>query len=210
MKSVKDRKSQWFTVLLKCVLKHDFQCFGYEKKDVICSRLKKNNKRNVKPEKLEVMKNLNYVTILVVGFLFVAISASAADVRTEFKEYEITSVEDIHVGKSIKAIWTVSYSNNETPVTVVKRKTVDGIEYVVQSNHFAVSYLASAAGFGAKEVRKSWSSVPKRITDAVICKQELANQAIITPNSVNDERALKLIASYLPDLLNDGYTHLLN
>ena len=156
------------------------------------------------------MKNLNYVTILVVGFLFVAISTSATDIRKEFKEYEITTVEDIHVGKNVKAIWTLSYSNDETPVTVVKRKTAEGIEYVVQSNHFAVSYVATVNGFGAKEVRSSWSSVPKKINNAVISKEELANQAIITPNQVNDECALGLIASYLPELINDGYTHLLN
>lgn len=161
-------------------------------------------------EKLKVMKNLNYVTILVVGFLFVAISASAAGVRNEFKEYEITSVEDIHVGKNVKAIWTLRYSNDEAPVTVVKRKTIDGIAYVVQGSHFAVSYTATSAGFGAKEVRKSWSSVPSKITNAVISKKELAKQAVITPAVVNDERALGLIANYLPDLINDGYTHLLN
>jgi hypothetical protein len=156
------------------------------------------------------MKNLNYVTILVVGFLFVAISASATGVRKEFKAYEIISVEDIHVGKNVKAIWTLSYSNDEAPVTVVKRKTVEGIEYVVQSNHFAVSYVATVHGFGAKAVRSAWSSVPKKINNAVISKAELANQAIITPNKVDDERALGLIASYLPELINDGYTHLLN
>jgi hypothetical protein len=38
----------------------------------------------------------------------------------------------------------------------------------------------------------------------------MKNQQIITPNKVDDEKALGLIASYLPDLLNDGYTHLLN
>ena len=156
------------------------------------------------------MKNLNYVTILVVGFLFVAISANATGIRTEFKEYEINSVEDIHLGKNVKAIWTLSYSETEDAVTVVKRKTIEGTEYVVHSNHFAVSYAATANGFGAKEVRKAWSSVPRKITNAVICKEELAKQEIITPNKVDDKKALGLIASYLPELINDGYTHLLN
>lgn len=156
------------------------------------------------------MKNLNYVTILVVGFLFVAVSATATGIRNEFKEYEITSVEDIHVGKNVKAIWTLSYSNEEVPVTVVKRKTLEGVEYVVQTNHFAVSYVATSNGFGAKEVRNAWSSVPKKINNAVISKDELAKQAIITPNKVDDKTALGLIAGFLPELLNDGYTHLLN
>lgn len=156
------------------------------------------------------MKNLNYVTILVVGFFLVAISADATGIRNEFNEYEITAVDDIHVGKNIKAIWTLSYSNNETPVTVVKRKTLEGIEYVVQSDHFAVSYASTVKGFGAKTVRSSWTTVPKRISNAVISKEELAKQAIITPKKVDDKQALGLIASYLPELMNDGYTHLLN
>ena len=156
------------------------------------------------------MKNLNYVTILVVGFLFVAISANATGIRNEFKEYEITTVNDIHVGRSVKAIWTLSYSTNEAPVTVVKRKTLEGIEYVVQTKYFAVSYSSTANGFGAKEVRSTWTNVPKKISNAVINKDQLAKQQIITPNKVNDEVALGLIASYLPELINENYTHLLN
>jgi hypothetical protein len=38
----------------------------------------------------------------------------------------------------------------------------------------------------------------------------MARQEIITPNRVNDEKAMGLIASFLPDLINDGYTHILN
>lgn len=161
-------------------------------------------------EKLKVMKKLNYVTILVVGFLFVAISANAAGIRNEFREYEITTVNDLHVGKSVKAIWTLSYSDNEAPVTVVKRKTMEGFEYVVQTDHFAVSYASTVKGFGAKEARSNWTNVPKKISNAVINKEQLAKQQIITPNRVNDEIALGLIASYLPELLNENYTHLLN
>lgn len=156
------------------------------------------------------MKKVNYVTILFVLFFIVSAVANASGVRTDFKEYEITPVEDVHMGKNVKAIWTVSYNKKEAPVTVVKRKTIEGIEYVVQGEYFAVSYIASSKGFGAKEVRKSWSNVHRKINNAVICKKELARQQIITPNKVNDELALGLIASYLPELINEGYTHLLN
>lgn len=156
------------------------------------------------------MKNLNFVTALVIGLLFVTTTINARGIRTEFKEYEIASVNDLHLGKNVKAVWTLSYNESETPVTVVKRKTVEGIEYVVQGSHFAISYAATATGFGAKEVRSSWSNVHKRITKAVISKEELAKQQVITPNKVDDKRALGLIAAYLPELINDGYTHLLN
>ena len=92
------------------------------------------------------------------------------------------------MGKSVKALWTVSYSDQEDPVTVVKRKTLEGVEYVVHSKFFQISYASSSEGFGAKETRRAWSDVPKRISRAVINKEELVRQEIITPNKVDDER----------------------
>ena len=162
--------------------------------------------------KIKVMKKLNLVTILVAAFLLVTVvaSASGTGTRAAFTAYEIEAVDNLYMGKSVKALWTLSYSVNEEPVTVVKRKTLEGVEYVVHSKHFEVSYAASANGFGAKELRRSWSEVPRKITKAVINQEELARQQILTPNKVDDEKALGLIASYLPDLINDGYTHLLN
>ena len=155
------------------------------------------------------MKKLSFFSVLMVC-LFLVSNASATGTRSEFNTFEITSVDDIFAGKNVKAIWTVSYSDTETPVTVVKRKTLEGTEYVVYSKYFEVSYLASSQGFGTKTVRHSWSHVPKKINNAVINQEEFAKQEVITPNKVDDEYALGLIASYLPYLLNDGYTHLLN
>ena len=68
------------------------------------------------------MKNLNYATILVLGFFFISLATNASALRNEFKEYEITTVNDIHMGKNVQAIWTVSYSDTEVPVTVIKIK----------------------------------------------------------------------------------------
>lgn len=156
------------------------------------------------------MKKVRLLSVITVSFLVLAISVNATGLRTEFANYEISTVDDLYVGKKVQAIWTLSYSTDEVPVTVVKRKTSEGAEYVVHSKFFEVSYAATNNGFGAKEVRKSWSNVDKKITKAVLSQEEMARQQIITPKNVNDQRALDLIASYLPDLVNDGYTHLLN
>lgn len=156
------------------------------------------------------MKNLNYVTVLVLGLFFISMSAQASGTRTEFNSYEITTVNELHMGKKVQAIWTVSYSKAEEPVTIVKRKTFEGVEYVVQNKYFAVSYLSTVNGFGAKEVRKSWSGVHKKLNEAVINKEELSKQKLITTNKVNDDYAIGLIASFLPELINDDYTHILN
>ncbi|MCY1723241.1 hypothetical protein OU798_23025 [Prolixibacteraceae bacterium Z1-6] len=156
------------------------------------------------------MKRINYFTVILVTIFLMSVSASATGTRTEFKAYEIEELDNLYMGKEVRALWTLRYSLNEEPVTVVKRKTLEGTEYVVHSKFFEVSYASTADGFGTKEVRRAWSDVPKKITRAVINDEELARQRIITPNKVTDEKALGLIASYLPDLINDGYTHLLN
>ena len=156
------------------------------------------------------MKKLSLLSALVVCLFVVSVSVNATGLRTEFNEYEISIVDDLFMGKNVNAIWTLSYSNQESPVTVVKRETWEGVDYVVHSKFFEVSYASTAAGFGTKEVRGTWSNVPKKISRAVISQEEMKRQQIITPKRVDDKRALALIASYLPDLINDGYTHLLN
>lgn len=172
----------------------------------------RNNKNNFNKQVLNfsVMKKLNVLSILVVCLFFVSVSASAVGWKKEFKDYEISEVEDLYLGKRVKAIWTLSYSNQEVPVTVVKRKTTEGVEYVVNSKFFEVSYASTARGFGVKKVRNSWSNVSKNISRAVISQDEMKKQSVITPKRVTDKEALGLIASYLPDLINEGYTHLLN
>lgn len=156
------------------------------------------------------MKRISYVSVFILVFLLSVNFANATGVRSAFNEYEINLVQDLHIGKQVKAVWKLSYSKDETPITIVKRKTMDGAEYLVQSEYFAVCYSSTALGFGAKRAKGSWCAVPKKINRAVINQQELARQEILTPAKVTDEVALGLIASYLPDLLNEGYTHLLN
>lgn len=155
------------------------------------------------------MKKLNVLFAMFVCLVLVSTTVLAVGSRKEFKDFEITSVDDIIVGKNVEAIWKVGYGETEIPVTVVKTKTIEGSEYIVFSKFFEVSYGNTKTGFGAKEVRNSWSKVPKKINRAVINNKEFQKQKVLTPNKVNDEKALGLIASYLPFLLNDGYTHLL-
>ena len=156
------------------------------------------------------MKRISYLAAFILVFFLSSNLANATGNRSAFKEYEINLVQDLHMGKQVKAVWKLSYSKNETPVTVVKRKTIDGTEYLVQSEYFAVCYSSTSTGFGAKAAKRAWCAVPKKINRAVINQQELARQEILTPAKVDDETALGLIASYLPDLINKGYTHLLN
>jgi hypothetical protein len=142
--------------------------------------------------------------------LVLSVSVNASGYRTDFKNYEIESVDDLNFGKSVDKVWTLTYNSSNNPVTVVKHKTMGGAEYVVRSKFFEVSYAASADGFGAKKVRNSWRSVPRQINDMVLSQEQMKMQEVITPNKVDDEKALGLIASFLPALLNENYTHVLN
>ena len=156
------------------------------------------------------MKKSVFLFAIAIVVILSSKSLFASETSSEFNNYKITEVNDLYLGKDVKAVWKISYSSTEVPVTVVKHKTLEGTEYVVHSKFFDVCYLASSNGFGAKEVRNCCKVVPKKITSAVINKDQMKRQQIITPNKVDDERALGLIASYLPDLINEGYTHLLN
>ncbi len=150
--------------------------------------------------------------LFAIAFVVVLTSQNllATETSTEFKDYSITEVNNLFLGKDVKAVWKISYSNSETPVTVVKQKTSKGTEYIVHSEFFDVSYVASVKGFGVRNVSKSFRNAPKKISSAVLNQDQMKRQRIITPNSVDDEKALGLIAAYLPDLINEGYTHLLN
>lgn len=156
------------------------------------------------------MKKLSILLVLVVCLPVLSGKVFATGLKTGFSECEIVEMEDLHLGKNVQKVWTLRYSDQESPVTVVKHKTAAGVEYAVHSSYFEVVYAATPAGFGAKAARKSLCSVPAKINKAVLSEQELARQRVITQGKVDDNKALGLIASYLPDLINEGYTHLLN
>lgn len=156
------------------------------------------------------MKKSGLFTVIVFLGVFAGLTAGATGFRSEFSNYEINSVDDLHLGKKVQKVWTLAYSKDEMPITVVKTRNLDGTNYIVRSEHFEVTYLATTIGFGITEMKKSWRNVPKQISDAVLNQEEVKKQAIITPNKVDDETALGLIAGFLPQLINEGYTHLLN
>ena len=157
------------------------------------------------------MKKLSLVIVFAVALaMTTAVNTSAAETSEEFVNYKIESVNDLHVGKNIEKIWTLTYSADEVPVTVLKRKTASATNYIVRSEYFEVCYTSNADGFGVEKIKKSWANVPAKITEAVISEKDMLNQKVITPKKVDDDRALALIANYLPELVNDTYTHLLN
>lgn len=156
------------------------------------------------------MKNFKITTVIAVCFIIASAYAGAVETNKGIRNYEIDAVENVQMGKNVEKVWTLTYKGSENPVTVIKRSTLDGTFYVVNSKFFEVCYLASSNGFGARSVKKAWSNVPRQINSVVLNSDEIKRQQTLTPGKVDDEKALGLIASYLPGLLNSNYEHLLN
>jgi hypothetical protein len=134
---------------------------------------------------------------------------AARPASNETNAVEITAISDLHLDNSIEKLWKVSYSKEETPVTIALRPTAKGTEYVVRSKFFEVVYANHQHGFGVRYMPASLKEVPDRINYSVLNKQQMHQQRMLAPDKVSDEDALKLIVSYLPDLLNENYQHLI-
>jgi hypothetical protein len=113
------------------------------------------------------------------------------------------------LGKSAEKVWTISYSQQEKPVTIALRTVSGTKEYVVRAEFFEVIYTSDNEGFGVRKIHSTLRQIPEKINASVLNKQQIKQQTVLTPNKVSDAFALELIASYLPDLLNAGYKHLI-
>jgi hypothetical protein len=168
------------------------------------------NKKLMFNLKLKTMKNLKVLVVLIICVFIISVRAEAAGIRKGFNKYEIAAIENLSMGINVEKAWNLKYEGSENGVVVVKRATPDGYAYIVSSRFFEVCYMSSSKGFGTRSVKKSWSTVPAQINSAVLNVDEFKKQAVITQNKIDDEKALGLIASYLPSLINDNYIHLLN
>ena len=133
----------------------------------------------------------------------------AGSAKTGSSVFEITPVENLFLGKNIEKVWTITYSEQEKPLTIALQKTGKNFAYVVRSEFFEVIYSSDQNGFGVKKVAHANRTVNNRINFSILNLDEMNRQRILTPNPVTEEYALGLIASYLPDLLNEGYKHLI-
>jgi triacylglycerol esterase/lipase EstA (alpha/beta hydrolase family) len=163
-----------------------------------------------------ILIKLNFTAMKksVIFLFFVALcfsfSNGFASMRSGFDNYAIEAVDNVVPGVDVQKVWSLKNNDSENPVTVTKRNMKGGVAYLVSSKHFEVCYACTSKGFGIKNPKRSWCQVPAEINAAVLNSDALLNQKVITPAEVDDETALGLIASYLPDLINYEYLYLLN
>lgn len=145
------------------------------------------------------------VIVLVMAF---SVNTFAGD-RT-FADYKITPVETQELKTGTECAWLLTYNENESQIMIELQMTKRCKNYVVRGDHFEVVYVCSGKGFGARAAKMSECKLPVELTSQVINAKELEKQRLISSNPVDDEKALGLIAAYLPDLVNPSYQHLLN
>jgi hypothetical protein len=171
-------------------------------------KLKKTEIEN-KTLKFKVMKTIKLRFAIIAVLFFVSSVSFAVKTGSKNNEFEITPIENLHLGNSIEKVWTINYSELEKPVTITSRTTATGKEYVVRSNYLEVVYAMDNKGFGVKKMGNSTKEVPEMLASSILNKKEMNAQRILTTNQVSDAIALELIAIHLPDLLNDPYLHLI-
>ncbi|MCW0482124.1 hypothetical protein [Gaoshiqia sediminis] len=156
------------------------------------------------------MKKSFFKLFAIVALLAVAFSVNALAGDRAFADYKITPVENQELKTGAECAWLLTYNENESQIMIELQRTKRCKNYIVRGDHFEVVYVCSGNGFGARAAKMSECKLPVELTSQVINANELAKQRLISSNPMDDEKALGLIAAYLPDLVNPSYQHLLN
>jgi hypothetical protein len=157
------------------------------------------------------MKKRNrIISLLFVAFFACSLSVFAGGETDFVDEYKISSKVDFEPGKTFQKSWEITYGESKRPVEVLLKETRRGDEYIVRTKYFEVKYVSSKKGFGARSMDSSDLIVPESLNNQVINEDKLANQKTILMSQVDRERALALIADFLPELVNEQYQNILN
>lgn len=142
-------------------------------------------------------------------YLFADSPVNAGNANKLESLYVISEVEHLHLGNNIEKVWFLSYSEKESPITIALYESAHGKRYVVRSKFFEVLYASDKSGFGVRKMHNSLKQVPEDINTKVLNQQQMENQQVLKSGALTDDDALKLIASSLPELLNEDYHHLI-
>ena len=145
--------------------------------------------------------NLIFALFIVICLVSVSQNASAA-----LNDSFTITATDNSVNSST---WNLKYSESESGFKITMSEKNGEKEYTVSSKFFEVAYILNKNGFGARLVKASKAQVPVQILEKIINQDALSHQKMISNAQIDNETALNLIASYLPDLINDNYKQLL-
>lgn len=112
-------------------------------------------------------------------------------------------------GNETRDVWSINYLESQRSVKVVKYAVKKGFEYAVHSDFFDVCYENSKNKFGVKYLKRSLCKVDDQLTQRVIDNTKMGRQKILLNKQTDDQTAVELIATYLPELLGENYKFLL-
>jgi hypothetical protein len=169
---------------------------------------RKSDFNNLKRNKMK-KRNL-FVYVMLVVFTTISINVWAGNEESFNSNYKISPDLNFSPNSGFQKSWVVAYGESKTPVHVFMKKTKKGQEYLVRTKYFEVKYMNDSKGFGVKLVSGSESTVSESLNAAVLNQTSLNNQKCISSEAIDNEKVLEMIASYLPDLINEQYNSILN
>ncbi|MGF7140318.1 hypothetical protein [Roseimarinus sediminis] len=156
------------------------------------------------------MKRIILTNAILIVFLISVLSVNAKGIVKATESFTISTNDAVEATLDFEKSWNINYGDSSKGITVYKNVTKKGEEYIVKNNFFEVRYVNTAEGFGVKSVKRSQSTVDPMINEAVIDQQQMSYQSKLSPKQLNEEKALNYIASFVPQLLNENYSHILN
>ena len=157
------------------------------------------------------MKNRNlFVYAMLVVFAMISINVLAGNEESFNSNYKISPDLNFSPNSDFQKSWEIAYGESKTPVHVFMKETKKGQEYLVRTKYFEVKYINGSQGFGVKLLNGSESEVSESLNAAVLNQIQLNNQKCISGEAIGNDKVLEMIASYLPDLINEQYNSILN
>ena len=150
------------------------------------------------------------LSVMFVALVLVVTNSYASSGEAFIDNYKISSEEVVVPGKDVAKSWNIVYGDSGRPVKVFLKQTKSGDEYIVRSGYFEVKYVNGTKGFGVREVKGSEQLVPTDLNYKVLSSVNLNSQKIISGSKIADDQVLEMIASYLPELINDQFKNILN
>ena len=154
-------------------------------------------------------KNL-FVQLMLVVFTMISTSVWAGNEESFNSNYKISPDLNFVPTSDFQKSWDIAYGESKTPVHVFLKETKKGQEYLVRTKYFEVKYVNGSVGFGVRTVSETDRTVSEALNAAVLNQTQLNGQKCISAEAIENGKVLEMIASYLPDLINEQYNSILN
>jgi hypothetical protein len=156
------------------------------------------------------MKNVLGLIVFSLFSLLWGINVMANNVVKTADNYRIVCSDTPVMHNEMPQSWLIEYAANTKFIEITKHSTKRGEEYIVRHEFFEIRYLNTSRGFGVRKVKRSQQHVDPVIVNAVINQAQMEQQYLLWNEKLSEVKVLDYIASFVPFLLNEQYTHLLN